>query len=312
MGDVSITVVVPTLGRPTLVRTLKSLQGQDWGRGDGALVVADGPGTAVEEIWSQFDLPGRFVQTPRNLGHWGHGVRNWVQDTHQIKSTHRAQLDDDDVWTPGALKTIKDAVRKHNRPRAFLFQMDWSRAGRIPILFEEEVVREGNVGTPMLVAPSDWVAKWGTRYAGDFDHIRETCNRDVLGPVWVREVICVCRPHLPVKGVNVSNKRYKLCSHAGAGLHKHCGDCRRTCGLGLGTDGTCRITNEMQDCTFYEVKVKPQFLTKEQRASLQVLPPDRPTETPSLPETDLVPSAGSPDSSSAEPDLPAAVPESFP
>lgn len=55
-------------------------------------------------------------------------------------------------------------------------------------------------------------------------------------------------------------KRHKLCRHAGAGLHRHCGDCTRTCALGLGTNGTCQLTVEAQKCQSYEPKVKAQFL----------------------------------------------------
>lgn len=54
-------------------------------------------------------------------------------------------------------------------------------------------------------------------------------------------------------------KRYKSCRHAGPRKNKSCGDCTVVCGLGLGTNGTCRITHELQDCDSYEVKVKAQF-----------------------------------------------------
>lgn len=54
-------------------------------------------------------------------------------------------------------------------------------------------------------------------------------------------------------------KRYKLCKHAGGRTGRTCTDCTRTCALGLGTNGGCRITHEARDCEKYEVKRKAQF-----------------------------------------------------
>jgi hypothetical protein len=55
------------------------------------------------------------------------------------------------------------------------------------------------------------------------------------------------------------SKRYKPCRHSGTRVNKSCGDCARTCALGLGTNGTCRITHELQKCESYERKLGNQF-----------------------------------------------------
>lgn len=69
-------------------------------------------------------------------------------------------------------------------------------------------------------------------------------------------------------------KRHKLCRHAGNRVGQKCSDCTRTCALGLGTDGTCRLTHEAQTCGSYAVKVKAQFLPR----PLQVVQADRPAD----------------------------------
>ncbi len=200
----TLTLVIPTIGRPTLARTLDSLRGQPWGPGDAVLLVCDDPAAApvVRELYPQFGLPVRYHETAK-LGHYGHGVRNWVQGSRLVKTTHRAQLDDDDVWMPDALRTVRAAITEEPA-RPHIFKMDWRNAGEHrpaadrPVLWAEPVMREANVGTPMLVAPFDPSkdAEWEPRYNGDFAHIAGTCARYPGGPVWHNDVICYTRPHL--------------------------------------------------------------------------------------------------------------------
>lgn len=69
-------------------------------------------------------------------------------------------------------------------------------------------------------------------------------------------------------------KRHKLCRHAGNRKNQKCSDCTRTCALGLGTNGTCRITHEAQACPSYEVKVKAQFQPRPLKVVEVHHPPD--------------------------------------
>jgi hypothetical protein len=197
LANATLTLVIPSLGRPTLALTLRSLAGQPWGPGDEVLLVCDRPEAApiVRELYPQFPtVPVRYMETPA-LGHWGHGVRNMVQRDRLVRTTHRAQLDDDDVWTPDALALIRTAIAA-DPDRPLIFRMDWRTIGG-KVLWERPEVVEGNVGTPCLVAPVSLDgAEWGNRYTGDCDHIRGTCARHPLGPVWHEDVICVTRPHL--------------------------------------------------------------------------------------------------------------------
>lgn len=197
-ADPSISLVIPTIGKPTLARTLASLVGQPWRPGDEVLLIGDGPQPVAAELWDQFAgaVPGRYLETPNTLGFWGHGIRNWVQDRGIPRGGLRAQLDDDDIWTPGALAAIRASAIEHPG-RPLVFRMDWSAPdGSRRVLWNEPELREGNVGTPLLVTPVTLGhAPWTHRYAGDFDHISTICSRHPEGPVWVPDVICICRPH---------------------------------------------------------------------------------------------------------------------
>lgn len=200
MSEPTIGLVIPTVGRPTLARTLASLREQAWGPGDVVLVVGDGPQLIARELARQVGgVPIRYIETPRQMGEWGHGVREWVQAERLLTTSHRWQLDDDDAARPQAIQAIRTAAREHPG-RPLLFQMDfrrqqWDR----PLVWNRPELTEGNVGTPCLVAPvgAPFDRPWSPRYGGDYDHIRAVCESHPAGPVWRPEVICVCRPHLP-------------------------------------------------------------------------------------------------------------------
>lgn len=191
----SVSLVIPTISRPTLARTLHSLRGQEWMPGDEVILVGDGPQPVARELWDQFGLPGRYMETPRQLGTWGHGIRNWLLDRRTTTGRYLAALDDDDVWTPDALASIRKGIR-WSGDLPLIFRMDWTTIGG-KVLWEQPELREGNLGTPCCVAPNDpaKLGRYGPRYAGDFDFIKSTCDY-YPGPVWREEIICTCRPHL--------------------------------------------------------------------------------------------------------------------
>lgn len=198
-ADPTVTVVVATVGRPTLARTLASLRLQSWNPGSGVLLLGDGDPPGVAELWRQFRLPGRYVALPDRLGHWGHGARNHALDAGLVTTDLAAACDDDDAFAPDAVWCIRHFGREHPG-RPLLFRMDWydPATGRRAPLWDEPVLRQGNIGTPCLVAPADpaRLGRYTPRYGGDFDFIRATCGHYPAGPVWRPEVLCACRPHL--------------------------------------------------------------------------------------------------------------------
>lgn len=192
----TVSLVIPTVSRSTLARTLLSLRGQPWIPGDQVLLVGDGPQPQARELWDQFNLPGRYLETPYRLGHWGHGLRNWVFDTAQARGKWIAALDDDDTWLSSALATIRDAIRTEpSRPHIFKMR----DAPIVGTVWNEPEIRHANVGTPMLVCPNDpaRLGRYAPLYGGDCDFIRDTCGFYAEGPAWHEDVICWVRPPAP-------------------------------------------------------------------------------------------------------------------
>lgn len=190
----TVSLVIPSVSRPTLARTLLSLAGQPWIPGDEILLVGDGPQSQAREMWEQLKLPGRYLETPERLGFWGHGARNWLLDQQAATGGYLAALDDDDVWTPDSLAVIRAAIAE--RPgHPHIFRMDGVPNG-IGLVWKTQQIRERNVGTPMLVVPNDFarLGRYTPRYGGDCDFVRETCSHYCDGPEWHEDVICRVRP----------------------------------------------------------------------------------------------------------------------
>lgn len=189
----TFSLVIATVGRPSLFRALMSVRRQDWMPGDEVLLIADGPSRVARGLWNQMNLPGRYLETPRRLGYWGHGIRNWIMDTRQAHGDFIVALDDDDELAPDAILTIRELVAK-NPTRPHIFRM--SGAPVVGTVWKKQEVREGNVGTPMMVFPNNpgKLARFTHRYGGDFDFCRDTCAFYPEGPIWCKEVICHVRP----------------------------------------------------------------------------------------------------------------------
>lgn len=194
--DFSLTVIVPTISRPSLGRTLLSLLHQPWRRPDVVLVLPDGNQPRAKQLSVQFPARFKYVRVPwrEPKKDQSHTPRNWVLHEVGLSTTHFTVLDDDDVWTPDALELIRTKVSL--APAAMhLFRMDGRNDPRIgKILWEDKEVRKGNVGTPMSVCPfDDHVAKYEEqKYGGDFTFIKSESETHEV--VWHEEVTTILTP----------------------------------------------------------------------------------------------------------------------
>jgi glycosyltransferase involved in cell wall biosynthesis len=166
----TISVIVASNGRPTLPRTIESARSQ-MREGDEILV-------SVNK-----DSP------------WGHAARNQLMLA--ARCDVLAFCDDDDHYLPGALDAIRTVG---TRPDALhLYCMRYFDAESGSILGRERIFECGHVSTQMVVVmrrkivKDQLLARFGTRYEGDWDFIREA-REHVNDVVWHGEVIVLVRP----------------------------------------------------------------------------------------------------------------------
>jgi len=182
-----LTVITPTRGRLSLRRTIQSIAPQ-LADGDEHLVIGDGPQVGARRIVEA--CGGVYHQGPATATYGAHqrdyGIAHATGDYVMF-------CDDDDILTDGALAVVRAGIAD-NPGVPLLFRMDVPGFG---VLWHDPVIRHGNVGTPMIVAPRDGrLADWASSpeaYTADLWFIARTVANHGGAVVWCEEVICQCR-----------------------------------------------------------------------------------------------------------------------
>ena len=146
-----ISFIVPTIGRPSLLQTLASIE--CW-PGDEVLVVGN-----VREVTKG---AVRYIPCPPG-GDWGHSERNFATPLARCK--YIAHIDDDDTYAAGTRALMADAMRQApGRPT--LFRMRYPNG---ITLWDQPEIRCGNVGTPMMLIPNmpTKLGRWESFVGGD-------------------------------------------------------------------------------------------------------------------------------------------------
>jgi hypothetical protein len=168
-----ISVVIATMGRPTLRRAIRSSRWADeivvifdaespLSRPRGCVVLAHGP-------------TGDYAATQLNLG------------MKAATGTHLAFMDDDDRYTRRAGRAIRSAVAA-DPGRVHIFRMrnrDKIYSGRL---------ESGQIGTPMFVVPREPVAQYGGFWGQDWVFIKETLRLRGDEPVHHEDIVAMIRP----------------------------------------------------------------------------------------------------------------------
>lgn len=190
----SLSVVIPTIGRASLERTITSLIKNGLRTSDELIVVGEGPQPEAAKICAKF--PNYSVTYIESHSQRDHTNRNVAQL--MATKTHLHFIDDDDVSVNDAINNIKSEIEEHP-DRVLLFKVR-SNVERHPwgTIWKEKVIRLGNVGTQSIVVPNvrKWLGHWGDWVTGDYDFIRSTVDRwpgNDAGVVWVDRVVAELR-----------------------------------------------------------------------------------------------------------------------
>jgi glycosyltransferase involved in cell wall biosynthesis len=198
LAEPTISVVVATKGRPTLRSTIESIKTQPLLPGDEVLIAVDGPFPQAIDMAKEAGPSFRWIQSEKNIGYWGHGIRNWVFDHQETEEDARlrgdliAAIDDDNILTPWAFNAIRTAAIK-NPGKPLLF-----RIVTIPgiIIWDKPVVAFNNVDTSSLVCPNvpEKIGRFRLSFGGDYYFISSTVENFGGVVSFQEEIICVSRP----------------------------------------------------------------------------------------------------------------------
>lgn len=190
----NISIVIPTIGRPGLLRSILSLSCQLQG-GDELIVVTDGDSPEASRIVKKSGVQCSVFKSNYPETRCGHRCGNAAREYGMLQATKEILmfLDDDDIFLPGSISLGRSAIE--NSPNTISIFRMVDQKGRT--LWKSKSLTYGNVGTPMLVIPNnkERFGRWGLRSGGDFDFTVSTVAKYPPGSViWREEVICLCRP----------------------------------------------------------------------------------------------------------------------
>lgn len=190
---VRLSIIVPTIARQSLLRTLQALAPQL--RDDEVLVIGDGPRPRAAKMVDGCGASFRYVQGPATAA-WGNAQRH--AGSLHATGDYLWFVDDDDTPEPDALDAIRQTAEAHPG-KALMFRCQWNNYRYVPqgTVWWETEGDTLHVGTPMLVVPnkSEMMGSWlGEAYDHDYVFITETLA--IYGPenvVWVPKVILKTR-----------------------------------------------------------------------------------------------------------------------
>lgn len=200
IGPMKISIIIPTLGRPSLDRTIKSIRGQ-LRDGDEVLIVSDGPRPEAQALALSAGASFRFFEGPLTRK-WGHAQR--MLGMKEAVGDYLAFMDDDDIYLPGALDSMRRGIEETGAGLLLFRMIYYSR-----VLWDRPLIVYGNVSTQMVVVRNDpeRLGAWAPRLdtpegeGADFIFISDTASRGpsdsvVFRPEVISELTCHSRGQL--------------------------------------------------------------------------------------------------------------------
>lgn len=194
----SISIIIPTIGRTSLSQTLRSLVHQVHSE-DEIIVVGDGQLRDVPSLCDFWKIRGVSLQY-FEVWRSGSYVGTEQRDFGISKATGQwlAFLDDDDIYTRDALALMRpQLLAVMSKPH--IFQMQYTnRQGKK--LWDGKHFRICNIGTPMFVVPRrPDLPKWfrpNLMSCADWAWISRVMSSLYPGQTveWHDSVICIVRP----------------------------------------------------------------------------------------------------------------------
>ena len=202
-----LSVIVPTIGRPSVERAVNSLLRQgEWLPYEVILVGDTFAGTWTEQLPRARALAERYPEKIRYVEHdggchaWGHPQRNFGATV--ARGHYLSWLGDDDIYVRFAFPALAVALRArvfdHPRDqRVHLFR--WVAPWKSVLWHTAGFLAQDHIDAECIVAPNvpERLGRWNpARYQGDYDFIRETVEHwgGVEKVIWRPEVIAQARP----------------------------------------------------------------------------------------------------------------------
>jgi glycosyltransferase involved in cell wall biosynthesis len=200
----NLSIIIPTCGRETLNRTLRSVQNAGIDPNDEVIVVGDGPQPVADRICRVYrervGLPVVYMDGPTT-----HGFGGAQRNLGMIAATreHLMFMDDDDEYVEGVFPHVRKVIQE-NLGKPIIAKM---RHRTVGVIWINKIIQVGNIGTQMLIVPNvkERLAQWPDNYIAEVAFIEgvvEKCTKNGIPIFWWDHLIAIhhkcpdapCRP----------------------------------------------------------------------------------------------------------------------
>ena len=190
-----LSVVIPTIGRPSLQMTLDALAAQPESSGVEVLVVGDtfgGRTPNLEDAQIRVELAGyRWLEHDAGVHCVGQPQRTY--GARQARAPWVWFGQDDNVPAQDSLAAIEFAIdeQPHARPLFFRTRTHWGA-----VVWRQPQLAFGDIDADCLVFPRHiaHAVNWGLRYEGDYDAAREALTLSSGDVAWLEDIVAIARP----------------------------------------------------------------------------------------------------------------------
>lgn len=196
----TLTIAVPTIGRPGLRDTLASIARQDLQPGDRVLVVYDSferdatHAAATHALVESFG----FTFVEHDGGHHFYGNPQLNHAMRLTTTDYFCALGDDDVYVDGAIARMRAKLKPGTALLAQFFTPPFMVDGdpRRFVLWHDRTLRVANISGCCLVAPREALVPVSPerRCEVDFDWIAAIVAKTGRRPIWMKDVVIIARP----------------------------------------------------------------------------------------------------------------------
>lgn len=184
----SFHLLLCTMGKDSIFNMLNSIKDQ-LNKNDYLTIVFDGPNLpnvdSVKKYVSYFKCNTNVIVEQKNLGYWGHAIRNKY---HDLPGDFIFHIDDDDIVVPDGMNIIREHCK--NKDTIYIFQIIMANGSKIwktKDIIETEISTQNGVIPMQLNATSEFTY----RYGGDYDFYKKLKQQKIE---YVEKVIYKMKP----------------------------------------------------------------------------------------------------------------------
>jgi len=198
----TLTICIPTIGRPSLRHTLDSIKRQKLVPGDRVVVVFDSHGHGhnydLQELVEGYGKPFEYHEHDGGTHFYGNPQFNYGMSL--AGSGYFCGLGDDDIYVDGALERLRKALRPGRVTLCQFYSPPFNTpsGARRFVLWDTPTLRVAHISGCCMVAPVEALVPVSAeqRIEVDYDWIVDVIAKSGQKPLWFKGCLIIARPEM--------------------------------------------------------------------------------------------------------------------